>query len=150
MELEPTGQIQILIVEDDPVDEELTLRALQRLGLADGVFVVRDGAAALDFIFGRGRYVGRKGEKSPRLVLLDLNLPLLDGIEVLRVLKRHQTAREIPVAVLTTSTQENHKVDSYILGVKGYIVKSVDFDTFAEDLDEIVRFMAPVDETFVV
>ncbi|MBI4206671.1 MAG: response regulator [Betaproteobacteria bacterium] len=123
--------VEILLVEDDPTDAELTMRALHRKHLANNVTWVKDGAQALDFIFRRGAYAGRKDDH-PRLILLDLKLPRVDGIEVLRQLKTDERTKTIPVVMLTSSAEESDVVKSYRLGVNSYIVKPVDFEQFGE------------------
>lgn len=123
--------VEILLVEDDPHDAELTQRVLSRKHLANRVTWVKDGAEALDYIFRRGKYTGRADEQ-PRLILLDLKLPKVDGIEVLRQLKSHEDTKTIPVVMLTSSAEESDVVKSYKLGVNSYIVKPVDFEQFGE------------------
>jgi two-component system response regulator len=126
------GRVEILLVEDNPQDVELTLHAFREHRLANLIHVVRDGAAALDFIFGTGAYVGRQIEEQPKVILLDLKLPLVDGLEVLRRVKGDPRTRTIPVVVLTSSAEDRDVVESYELGVNSYIVKPVDFEQFAE------------------
>lgn len=128
----PEGTIEILLVEDDPNDVELTLHVLERYHLANQVHVVHDGAEALDFIFCAGAYARRSIHSGPKVVLLDLKLPLVDGLEVLRSIKADLRTRVIPVVMLTSSSQERDIVESYELGVNSYIVKPVDFDRFTE------------------
>ena len=128
----PTNPIEILLVEDNPADEELTLHALRANRLANNIQVVRDGAEALEFIFATGRYADRDVNHVPRVVLLDLKLPLVDGLEVLRRIKGDERTRHIPVVVLTSSREERDIVESYRLGVNSYITKPVDFEQFTE------------------
>ncbi len=128
--------VEILLVEDNPNDVELTLRALKKHNLANNVMVVRDGAEGLDFIFGEGAYADRSLEKSPKLVLLDLKLPKVDGLEVLRKIKSDERTKVIPVVVLTSSKEEPDIIESYKLGVNSYMVKPVDFDKFIECVSE--------------
>lgn len=123
--------VDILLVEDDPQDAELTQRVLRKKHLANCVTWVKDGAEALDYIFRRGKYAGRTDEH-PRLILLDLKLPKVDGIEVLRQLKSHEDTKTIPVVMLTSSAEESDVVKSYKLGVNSYIVKPVDFEQFGD------------------
>lgn len=126
------NSIEILLVEDNPNDVELTLHALKANNLANEIVVVRDGAEALEFIFATGRYAGRDLNDTPKVILLDLKLPLVDGIEVLGAIKADERTRRIPVVVLTSSREERDVVDAYGLGVNSYIVKPVDFDRFTE------------------
>ena len=129
--------VEILLVEDNARDEEMTLRALKKRNLANHVFVVRDGAEALEFLFARGRYADRDAARPPSVVLLDLKLPMVDGLEVLRQVKENEATRTIPVVVLTSSQEESDMVASYRYGVNSYIVKPVDFDNFAESVGQL-------------
>lgn len=130
-------QIEILLVEDSPDDVELTLRALRRSKLANHIEVVRDGAEALDFIFATGAYARRDVNDVPKVILLDIKLPKLDGLEVLRRLKGDAATRKIPVVMLTSSREERDIVESYELGVNSYIRKPVDFERFAEAVRQL-------------
>lgn len=125
-------QIEILLVEDNPDDVELALHALEEYHVANRIHVVHDGAEALDYIFCRKQYDGRRFGDKPRVILLDLKLPLVDGMEVLRQLKADPRTRRIPVVMMTSSNQEQDMVQSYDLGVNSYITKPVDFDQFKE------------------
>jgi two-component system, response regulator len=129
--------VEILLVEDNPSDLRLTLRALEQHNIANRVEVARDGAVALDFLFGTGEYEGRDVEQTPRLVLLDLKLPKVDGLEVLQRVKNDKRTRRIPIIVLTSSREERDIVESYELGVNSYIVKPVDFEQFAEAIKQV-------------
>ena len=129
--------IEILLVEDNPADAELTLRALKKHNLANKVFVVKDGAEALEYIFATGAYSHRKIENAPKVVLLDLKLPKVNGLEVLRKMKSDNRTKVIPVVVLTSSQEEKDIVESYKLGVNSYIVKPVDFDKFLNSVQEL-------------
>ncbi len=124
--------VEILLVEDNPNDVELTLRAFKKNNLTNPIEVVRDGAEALEFIFGTGAFAGRQVENGPKIILLDLKLPKVDGLEVLRRVKSDPRTKTIPVVVLTSSREERDIVESYQLGVNSYIVKPVDFDQFIE------------------
>jgi CheY-like chemotaxis protein len=128
---------EILLVEDNPNDVELALRALKKQNLDSKVFVVRDGAEALDFIFASGNYASRKIDSRPKVVLLDLKLPKVDGIEVLRKMKANERTRNIPVVMLTSSQEERDVAESYRLGVNSYIVKPVDFNHFVHAVGEL-------------
>jgi len=124
--------MEILLVEDNPYDEELTIHALRSHHLANNIEVVRDGAEALDYIFHTGAFADRTAGDRPKVILLDVKLPKVDGLEVLRRIKSDPRTRSIPVVVLTSSREECDVVDSYSLGVNSYIVKPVDFSRFAE------------------
>ena len=129
--------VDILLVEDNPHDLELALRALKKRHLANKVVVARDGAEALDFIFGTGEYAHRQIEDRPKVVLLDLKLPKVDGLEVLRRIKSDERTKVIPVVVLTSSEEERDIVESYRLGVNSYMVKPVDFEQFINCVSEL-------------
>ena len=124
--------VDILLVEDNPQDVELTVRALKKRNLANRLFVVEDGAEALDFMFGRGQYAQRDLVNSPKVVLLDLKLPKLNGLEVLRAIKADERTRTIPVVMVTSSREDPDIQAAYELGANSYVVKQVDFDTFLE------------------
>jgi two-component system response regulator len=132
-----TNAVEILIVEDTPEDLELTLRALRKAKLTNRIHVARDGAEAIEFIFCEGQYAGRKIEDAPKVILLDLKLPKIDGIEVLRRVKSDPRTKPIPVAVLTSSKEQKDVVESYRLGVNSYIVNPVNFERFAEAVQEL-------------
>jgi two-component system response regulator len=121
---------EILLVEDNPNDLELALHAFKKNGLADRIRVVRDGAEALDFLFRREAFAGLEAAEYPKVILLDLKLPKIDGIEVLRQIKRDPKMRRLPVVVLTSSRQDQDIDECYNLGVNSYIVKPVDFEKF--------------------
>jgi two-component system, response regulator len=129
--------VDILLVEDSEADVELTLRALRSGNLANSIHVVRDGEEALDFLFFRNSYAARNGAENPRLVLLDLKLPKVDGLAVLRELKTDQRTRVIPVVILTSSREERDVVNGYQLGVNSYIQKPVDFDKFRDTVRQL-------------
>lgn len=129
--------IDILLVEDNPADVKLTLRAFEQNKLSNRVQVVRDGAEALDFLFRRGDFSDRRVDENPKLVLLDLKLPKVDGIDVLRHVKADPRTSSIPIVMLTSSREERDIVESYELGVNSYIVKPVDFSQFIVAMREI-------------
>lgn len=128
--------VQILLVEDSEHDAELTLRALKRRGLVNDIAWVRDGVEALDYLFCRGDYVDRDN-RPPKLVLLDLRMPRMDGLQVLGQMKQSDITRHIPVVMLTTSREEGDLIKSYALGVNSYIVKPVDFEQFAQIVEQV-------------
>lgn len=132
-----SDEVEILLVEDNPSDLEVALRALKEQNLCNNVQVARDGEEALDFIFCRGPYAGRRLDELPRVILLDLKLPLIDGLEVLRQIRGDARTRHVPVVVLTSSTEERDVVESYALGVNSYIAKPVDFDQFRDAMQVI-------------
>lgn len=125
-----TNEIEILLVEDSQDDLDMTIRALRKANLANHIQVARDGAEALEFIFGEGAHIGRKIENGPKLILLDLKLPKVDGFEVLRRVKGDPRTKLIPVVILTSSKEQRDVVESYHLGVNSYIVKPVNFEGF--------------------
>jgi len=131
------NQVEILLVEDNLNDVELTLRALKKNNLSNRIYVVNDGEQALDFIFCRGEFKDRAECKNPKLILLDLKLPKISGIEVLEKLKSEIDTRVIPVVVLTSSREERDIIETYKLGVNSYITKPVDFDKFTDAVREI-------------
>jgi len=133
----PNSGLEILLVEDNPDDLELTLHALRSDNVANRIEVARDGEEALDYFYRRGRFVGRPKGSQPSLVLLDLKLPKVDGIEVLQVIKNDPATRAIPVVVLTSSKEEIDMVMSYQLGVNSYIQKPVDFKQFRETVKQL-------------
>ncbi|MEL7671303.1 response regulator [Methanobacterium sp.] len=127
------NEVEILLVEDNETDAELTIRALKRNNLANKLVWAKDGAEALDFIFGKGEYSERDIEKGlPRLILLDLRMPKVDGLEVLQAIKADERTKMIPVVVLTSSKEDRDIVESYELGVNSYVSKPVEFDAFTE------------------
>jgi CheY-like chemotaxis protein len=127
-----SASTEILLVEDNPNDAELTVRAFKKANVANEVRVARDGAEALDLFFGKAEYSGDPPAKLPRLILLDLKLPKIDGLEVLKRLKGDARTRRIPTVVLTSSREESDRVASYHLGANSYIVKPVDSEKFFE------------------
>jgi two-component system response regulator len=129
--------IEILLVEDNPNDVRLALHAFKKHQFANRIEVARDGAEALEVLFRTGRHADRQPEDAPKLVLLDLKLPLVDGLEVLRQIKADPRTKRIPVVMMTSSSEESDVVRSYQLGVNSYIVKPVDFERFSEAVREI-------------
>ena len=131
------NEIEILLVEDNPDDEELTLLTLNEHNIANSIKVVHDGVEALDYIFGMGQYVGRDTAQRPKLILLDLKLPKLDGIQVLEKIKGNPTTKRTPVVILTSSKEEPDITKCYDLGANSYIVKPVAFDEFRECITQL-------------
>jgi two-component system, response regulator len=129
--------IELLLVEDNPQDLELALRALRKANLTNHIHVARDGAEALEFVFCEGAHAGRKITDAPKVILLDLKLPKVDGLDVLKRIKGDPRTKIIPVVVLTSSKEQSDVVESYQLGVNSYIVKPVDFERFAEAVSEL-------------
>jgi len=139
-------KVDILLVEDNASDAELAMRALRKGKLANGITRVKDGAEALEFIFRDGAYAGRP-DQLPRLILLDLKLPKVDGIEVLRRIKSDERAKTIPVVVLTSSAEGRDIAESYKLGVNSYIVKPVEFEQFSETVAKAGFYWMLVNKT---
>ncbi len=137
--------IQILLVEDNPDDVELTILALKKNNIANPIMVVRDGQEALDYMFYRGKFANSTHEL-PNVILLDLKLPKVDGIEVLQKIKGDRKLKLIPVVVLTSSKEENDVIKSYDLGVNSYIRKPVDFDQFVETVRQIGFYWLLINE----
>jgi CheY-like chemotaxis protein len=131
------NQTEILLVEDSQDDLDMTLRALRKANMANHIEIARDGAEALDFIFCEGAHAARKIENLPRLILLDLKLPKIDGMEVLRRIKGDPRTKMIPVVMLTSSKEQKDVIESYGLGTNSYIVKPVDFESFAEAVQRL-------------
>ncbi len=129
--------VEILLVEDNINDAELTIRALKKNNLANNLFHVKDGAEALDFIYCKGLYINRSDNNKPKLILLDLKMPKIDGMEVLKVLKSDLDTKHIPIVVLTSSKEEKDLIVSYELGANSFIQKPVEFDKFVSAIVEI-------------
>ena len=132
-----TADVEILLVEDNPHEAQLTIRSLKKHNLANHLYHVDDGAEALDFIFGREKYAGQPIAHTLKIILLDLKLPKVDGLEVLKAIKSDDRTRAIPVVVLTSSKEEQDIVASYKLGVNSYIVKPVQFESFAKAVADL-------------
>lgn len=129
--------VDILLVEDNPQDVELTIRALKRNNLANRLFTVEDGARALDFLFCRGEYSARNLAHKPKVVLLDLKLPKVGGLEVLRTMKADERTRQIPVVIVTSSQEDPDIKIAYELGANSYVVKPVSFDAFLDTMSKL-------------
>jgi two-component system, response regulator len=142
-----SNEVEILLVEDSPEDAELTIRALRRSKIANVIQVAEDGAEALDFLFCRGPHKDRTFSHAPKLVLLDLKLPKVSGMEVLRAIRADERTKGIPVVVLTSSKEERDVIDGYKLGVNAYAQKPVDFEQFNETVRLIGMFWMLVNQT---
>jgi two-component system, response regulator len=138
---------EILIVEDNPLDLEMTLRGLRKANIVNRIHVARDGAEALEYLFCEGAFADRRIEDVPRFVLLDLKLPKVDGLEVLARMKADPRTRAIPVVMLTSSKEQRDLVESYQLGVNSYIVKPVDFDKFVQAARELGTYWLMLNQT---
>jgi CheY-like chemotaxis protein len=132
-----SNAIEILLVEDNPQDAELTLRALKKHNISNQILVVKDGAEALDFIFGTGKYSDRDLSNHPKVILLDLKLPKINGLEVLKIIKNDARTKVIPVVILTSSREERDIIEGYRLGVNSYIVKPVEFEEFVKAVSDL-------------
>ena len=129
--------VELLLVEDNPRDAELTIRALRKNNLANHLVHVEDGVEALDFLYGRGKFGGRKTDKFPKVVLLDLKLPKVSGLDVLRAIKSDDHFKTIPVVIITSSTEDPDMRAAYALGANGYVIKPVQFDSFMEAMSHL-------------
>ena len=138
--------VEILLVEDNPRDVDLTVRALRKHHLANSLQVVRDGQEALDYIFAEGAFTGRDVGKQPRVVLLDLKLPKVNGLEVLRRIKMDERTCRIPVVVMTSSNEDRDLAESYRLGVNSYIQKPVDFNRFLDCVQELGMYWLVINQ----
>ena len=135
--MQTNNEIEILLVEDNPHDAELTIRALKEGRLVNKLVHLKDGAEALDFIFGKGAYAGCETSPHPKLVLLDLKMPKVDGLEVLRAIKSDERTKTIPVVVMTSSAEQTDLTECYQLGVNSYVVKPVDFNAFSKAVSQL-------------
>lgn len=145
--MKATSILVILLVEDNPRDAEMVLRTLRKRNLANHVVHVKDGQEALDWLFGTGTYAGRDTNHRPKLVLLDLKLPKVDGHEVLRTIRSDERTRHLPVVMMTSSREEQDLIKSYQLNVNSYVVKPVDFDSFATAVAQLGHYWLLVNET---
>jgi two-component system response regulator len=136
----------ILLVEDNADDEKLTLRALKKNNVGNEVIVARDGVEALDYLFGTGSYVGRDLNFMPQVILLDLKLPKLDGLEVLRALRANKRTKLLPVVILTSSNEEQDRIQGYGLGANSYVRKPVDFNQFSESARQLGLYWLVLNE----
>jgi CheY-like chemotaxis protein len=142
----PTNEVEVLLVEDSPEDRELALISFQRNRLANHIQVARDGEEALDILFCRGEYANSK-PSNPKVILLDIKLPKVDGLEVLRAIKADERTRMIPVVVMTSSAEQRDMVESYRLGVNSYVQKPVDFAKFQEVMKQLGFYWLAINKT---
>jgi two-component system, response regulator len=138
--------VEILLVEDNPSDAELTLRALKKNNLANSIFIAEDGEEALDFLFCRGKFKSRSFNNPPKVVLLDLKLPKVSGLELLKLLKQDKRTAHIPVVIVTSSREEPDIKKAYDLGVNSYVVKPVDFEQFINAMSSLGLYWLLVNE----
>jgi two-component system response regulator len=131
------SHVEILLVEDNPHDAEMTIRALKKVNLANKLIHLKDGAEALDFVFAKGAFADRQIQNRPKVILLDIKMPKIDGIEVLRQIKSNGITKTIPVVIMTSSKEEQDVITSYDLGVNSYVVKPVDFEGFAKAVSQL-------------
>ena len=141
-----TNVIDILLIEDNPNDAELTLRALKKNNVANKVHLITDGAEALEFFFAKGKYEGRDVTSTPKVVILDLKLPKVDGLEILKRVKADERLKVMPIVVLISSKEECDVIESYKLGANSYIVKPVDFNKFAESIKDLGMYWLLLNE----
>jgi two-component system response regulator len=139
-------KIEILLVEDNPHDAEMTIRSLRKVNLANKLVHLKDGAEAIDFIFAKGAFADRQIENKPKVILLDIKMPKVDGIEVLRQIKLNDITKTIPVVIMTSSKEEQDIIASYNLGVNSYVVKPVDFEGFAKAVAELGFYWLMINE----
>jgi two-component system response regulator len=140
------NELEIVIVEDNPNDAELMLRSLKKNRLANNMVVLEDGEQALDFIFCRGKYTDRDLSESPKVMFLDLKLPKVGGLEVLKQMKSNEHTRKIPVIVVTSSKEDPDIAAAYNLGANSYVVKPIDFDSFVEKINQIGLYWLAINE----
>ncbi|MGE5299597.1 MAG: response regulator [Acidobacteriota bacterium] len=137
---------QILLVEDNPDDVKLTLRALERSRIANEVVAVQDGIEAIEYLSGTGKFAGRNSDVLPQVVLLDLKMPRMDGLEFLQLIRAEEKTRLLPVVVLTTSSEDRDRIESYKLGANSYVRKPVDFNQFAEAVQNLGLYWLVLNE----
>jgi CheY-like chemotaxis protein len=141
------NEVELLLVEDDPNDVELTLLALRKHKLANKIHVVRDGEEALDFLFARGAYAHRSSDGPPKVILLDLKLPKVSGLEVLKAIKEDPRTKAVPVVVMTSSREQRDMVEGYRLGVNSYIQKPIDFEQFQTTVRDLGYYWLVVNQS---
>jgi two-component system response regulator len=140
-------EVEILLVEDNMEDAELTIHSLKKSNLANHLFHVKDGAEALDFIFARGEYAARANEKKPKVILLDIKMPKVDGIQVLKKIKSNKTTKMIPVVIMTSSKEEQDVFTSYNLGVNSYVVKPINIEGFVKAVSDLGLYWLITNQT---
>ncbi len=145
--MDKSDMVDILLVEDDPRDAEMTVRAIRKQHIANPLFVVRDGVEALDFIFCRGAYEGRDVSSPPKVILLDLKMPKLNGLEVLKEIKTDERSRSIPVVVVTSSRENTDIQTAYTLGANSYVVKPVDSNAFIDAMSQLGLYWLLVNQS---
>lgn len=141
--------VEILLVEDNKNDAELCIRALKKVNLSNNLYHVKDGVEALDFLFARNQYADRQDKKNPKVILLDIKMPRLDGIEVLRQIKSNPATKLIPVVVMTSSKEEHDIVRSYDLGANSFVVKPVDFNSFSKAVSDLGMYWVLTNEPMI-
>ena len=139
--------VEILLVEDSESDAKLTIRALKKNNMGNNLVHVEDGAEALDFIFAKGKFAHRQIDNTPKVILLDLNMPKVGGLEVLREIRNNEKTRFIPVVVMTSSKEDSDIIESYKLGVNSYVVKPVDFDKFSKAVADLGMYWVLVNQS---
>ncbi len=140
-------QVEILLVEDSDLDAELTMKALKRNKLSNNVVRLKDGEQAIDYLFAKGEFKGRNTKRKPKLVLLDLKMPKVSGLEVLKAIRKNEKTKELPVVMLTSSKEERDMVESYTYGVNSYIVKPVEFDEFTKAVKDVGFYWLILNQT---
>jgi CheY-like chemotaxis protein len=146
LQMDNHTEVEVLLVEDNPRDAEMALRTLRKRNLANSIVHVKDGEEALDWLFGIGAYAGRDPSNRPKVVLLDLKLPKVDGLEVLRAIRGDERTQLIPVVVMTSSGEERDVIESYKLGVNSYVVKPMDFEGFSAAVAELGHYWLLVNQ----
>ena len=141
------NEVEILLVEDNKNDATLAIRALKKVNLCNNLIHVKDGVEALEFLFGTGQYSERQTKKNPKVILLDIKMPKMDGIEVLRQIRSNPATKAIPVVIMTSSKEENDIIQSYELGVNSFVVKPVDFNSFSKAVSELGLYWLLVNES---
>lgn len=136
----------VLLVEDNPDDVALTLRAFKKMNLGNQVIVCKDGEEGLDFMFGKGKFLGRDVEEIPQVILLDLKLPKMGGLEFLRIIREEERTKFTPVAILTTSLEEEDMINGYLLGANSYVRKPVDYNQFASAIEKLGMYWLVLNE----